>query len=134
MNIQALFLYLLEKYREKWGKGDTLTLNPCISIPFDKIMHPIFEKLEAIIDNIFPIPTWRICHWILPYVSFYFLDDQNALLPPRDKHGPDITALPHTQKPHFATHSKMHIRIIQKQYLMPIKSYLQPIKGLLWPI
>ena len=27
--------------REKWGKADTLTLNPCIFLPIDNIVHPI---------------------------------------------------------------------------------------------
>ena len=41
--------------RGRQGKADILSLNPCIFLAVDKIMHLILENIKTLVLNIFTI-------------------------------------------------------------------------------
>ena len=38
---QVYRFFKCKRFRGRWGKGDTLNLNPCVFLPIDSITHPL---------------------------------------------------------------------------------------------
>ena len=70
------------RHRGRWGKTNTLTLNPYIFLYVDKIMHPLLWKYKTWMLNIFTMSKRKNYFSFLLICVFTFFEWLTALLQP----------------------------------------------------